>query len=231
MHWTNKIILGIAMGMASQLNAQSIIGAWHLRNPGESKSDAIITFLANGTYTMAEDGKGRADSTGKDGMERGIYRWNPTTNAFSRKTLVDTTGQWGLSHANFDQVSVTSTKMTVNASDGKIEMNRIIGKGIVGSWYLKEGKGYAVATFLADGSYFMVQDGKGGKGGKTGMERGTYKWNPVTRSFTRKIIRDTNGTWGFSDARKRTVTISGNKLTMTVAGEGKFTLQRVIAAK
>lgn len=231
MSMKNTIFLSLSIGMASLLNAQSIIGAWHIRNAGEAKSDAVITFLANGIYTMAEDGDSKADPNGKDGMERGTYRWNPTTNAFSRKTLVDTTGQWGLSHANFDQVSVTPTKMTVNASDGKIEMNRIIGKGIVGSWYLKEGKGYAVATFLADGSYFMVQDGQAGKGGKTGVERGTYKWNPVTRSFTRKILVDTNGTWGFSDARKRTVGISGNKLTMTVAGEGKFTLQRVIAAK
>jgi hypothetical protein len=227
----NTIVLSLSIGMASLMNAQPIIGAWQIRNAGEAKSDAVITFLANGIYTMAEDGDSKADPNGKDGMERGTYRWNATTDEFSAKTLVDTSGEWGLSHTEFKGVSVTPTKLTLSASDGEFELTRVTSKGIVGSWYIKEGKGYAVATFLADGSYFMVQDGQAGKGGKTGVERGTYKWNPITRSFTRKILVDTNGTWGFSDARKRSVTISGNKLTMTVAGEGKFTLQRVIAAK
>jgi hypothetical protein len=77
----------------------------------------------------------------------------------------------------------------------------------------------------------MVQDGPRGRGGKTGMEFGTYKWNPITQSFTRKILLDSNGTWGFSDPGKRSIEISGNKMTMTVQGEGKFTVSRVVAPK
>jgi hypothetical protein len=77
----------------------------------------------------------------------------------------------------------------------------------------------------------MVEDGKTGKGGRTGVERGTYKWSPVSKSFTRRLLIDTNGTWGFSDNRKRSITISGNKLNLTVQGEGKYTLSRVVASK
>jgi hypothetical protein len=226
-----KVVLAAAM--ATNVHAQSIVGAWLIRDAGEAKSDAVITFLANGTYTMAEDGNSMADSSGKDGMERGTYRWNPATGDFSSKTLVDTTGEWGLSNSGFDSASVSANKLTLVADDGSFSFSRVTSKSstIVGSWFLKENNGYAVATFLADGTYFMVQDGPRGKGGKTGLEFGTYKWNPSTKAFTRKVLLDTNGTWGFSDAGKRSIEIAGNKLTMTVQGEGKFTLSRVVAPK
>lgn len=229
----NIICMGLAVAMASQLNAQSIIGAWFIQNAGEAESDAVITFLADGTYTMAEEGNSTADPNGMDGMERGTYRWNPTTRAFSSKTLVDTTGEWGLSDSGFISASVTNTKLTMVARDGTFELSRVTSKrpGIIGSWYLKESGGYAVATFLANGTYFMVQDGPQGNGGKTGMEFGTYKWNAVTKAFTRKILLDTNGTLGFSDSPKRSIEISGNKMTITEQGGGKFTLSRVVAPR
>jgi hypothetical protein len=224
----NILVLIQLICTASLLNAQSIVGAWQIRNAGEAKSDAVITFLANGFYTMAEDGNSKADLSGKDGMERGTYRWNPKTKAFTRQTIVDTSGEWGLSDSVINSANVTPTKLTLSASDGKFTLTRVSSKGILGSWYLKEGKGYAVVTFLADGTYFMVQDGRAEEGGKTGMERGTYKWNPVTHAFTRKILVDTNGTWGFSDSGKLSITVSGNKLIVTDARD-KATLQRVIA--
>ena len=227
------IRLFLTVALTTQLSAQSIVGAWLIRNAGKAKSDAVVTFLANGTYTMAEDGNRTADPSGKDGMERGTYRWNPATGAFSSRTLVDTTGEWGFSHSDFKSASVTNTKLTMVASDGSFDLSRVTSKrpGIVGSWYLKQSGGYGVATFLADGTYFMVQDGPRGGGGKTGMEFGTYKWNPITRSFTRKILLDSNGTWGFSDPQEVSIEISGNKMTMTGQGEGKFTVSRVVAPK
>lgn len=79
--------------------------------------------------------------------------------------------------------------------------------------------------------YLIVEDGETDRGGNTGVERGTYNWSPFTKSFTRKLLIDTNGTWGFSDNRKRSITIKGNKLSLTVQGEGKFTLTRVVSAR
>jgi hypothetical protein len=124
--------------------------------------------------------------------------------------------------------------LTLAAEDGDFTLDRVTSRnnGLVGGWYIATGGGsYAVVTFLADGTYFMVEDGKTGKGGRTGVERGTYKWSPVSKSFTRRLLIDTNGTWGFSDNRKRSITISGNKLNLTVQGEGKYTLSRVVASK
>lgn len=219
----------LALLAISPSGAQSIIGGWSIKNAGEAQSDAVVTFLADGTYTMADDGNPKLDPSGKDGMERGTYKWNPTTKAFSVKTLVDTTGRWGFSDANFKTASVSGTKLTIADDIGSFSLQRVAGSSkIVGSWYLKEGTGYAVATFLSDGSYFMVQDGQANSGGKTGLERGTYSWNPTTKVFTHKVLVDTNGTWGFSDIVEAKVSISGNKLTMTVTGDGKFTLTRVI---
>lgn len=209
------------------LHAQAIVGSWFIRDAGESKGDAVLTFLANGTYLMAEDGNRTLDPSGKDGMERGTYTWNPKTNAFSSKTLVDTTGEWGLSDGSIRKISVSGNTLTLAG----LKLKRITSatNTLVGTWYLKEGRGYAAVTFLTSGEYFMVQDGKAGFGGKTGVERGTYQWNPTTKAFTSKVRLDTNGTWGFSDNHKRTITLSGNRLTMKVSGEGKFTLSRVVA--
>lgn len=212
-----------------QLEAQSIVGSWVIKSAGEAKSDAVLTFLADGTYTMAEDGNSKLDPSGMDGMERGTYKWNPTTQAFSVKTLVDTSGQWGFSNAKFKTATVTGTKLVVADDSGRFSLKRVLGSSkIVGSWYVKSGRDYAVATFLSDGSYFMVQDGPSGGGSQTGVERGTYTWNSQSKIFTRKVLVDTNGSWGFSDDVSRKISISGNILTLIVPGEGKFTLARVI---
>ncbi|MFZ4595704.1 MAG: ELWxxDGT repeat protein, partial [Verrucomicrobiaceae bacterium] len=73
-----------------------IVGSWLIRHAGQAESDAVITFLANGSYFMAEDGNSILDPTGQDGMERGTYTWNQATGAFSSTTAVDTSGEWGL---------------------------------------------------------------------------------------------------------------------------------------
>lgn len=212
---------------AGSLSAQAIVGSWFVKGAGEAKSAAVLTFLPNGTYVMAEDGDSKLDPSGKDGMERGTYKWNPKTHAFSNKTLVDTSGEWGLSDGSIKSVGVSGNTLTL----GGIKFTKVTSKSnkLIGSWFIKDGTGYAVVTFLADGSYFMVQDKKASGGGRTGLERGTYTWNSSSKSFTRKVLVDTNGTWGLSDEFKRTILISGNKLTLNVIGEGKLTLSRVIA--
>lgn len=226
-----KLLPGLVLAfLANPLTAQAIVGSWYISRAQEAQSDAVLTFLANGTYTLGEDGDSKLDPSGKDGMERGTYKWNAKTKAISFKTLVDTNGEWGMSHAEFETATATKTKLTITDEGGPFTLKRVTGKSpLIGSWYLKEGSGYAVATFLEDGTYFMVQDGKSGDGGKTGVERGTWKWNSKTKVFTRKVIIDTNGTWGFSDNLKRTIVISKNTLTLKVTGEGTYTLKRVVA--
>ena len=75
----------------------SIIGSWYFNGSTDDPNKLIvITFLADGTYMMAEDSV--ADDTGGDGMELGTYIWDARTGAFQSTTTVDTNGEWGLSH-------------------------------------------------------------------------------------------------------------------------------------
>lgn len=76
-----------------------LVGGWMASNAGEAGSTVAITFLADGTYLLAEDGNSTADPSGQDGMERGTYTWNSATGAFSSVATVDTNGEWGLSSA------------------------------------------------------------------------------------------------------------------------------------
>jgi len=224
----------LSMTMASLARSQAIVGSWFIKNAGEAQSTAVITFLPNGVYTMAEDGDSNLDPNGVDGMERGTYKWNPSTKVLTKETLVDTSGEWGLSDSEFKMVAVSRNKLTLTADDGEFTLDRVVSRNnsLVGGWYIATGGvSYAVVTFLSDRTYLMVEDGETDRGGNTGVERGTYNWSPFTKSFTRKLLIDTNGTWGFSDNRKRSITIKGNKLSLTVQGEGKFTLTRVVSAR
>jgi hypothetical protein len=143
---------------------------------------------------------------------------------------VDTNGQWGFSHANIKSATIKDNKVTIVDGNESFTLQRVVSSNpLVGGWFLTEGTGYAVLSFLPDGSYLMAQDGNPINGGRTGMERGTYTWNSSTKALTRRVITDTNGTWGLSDNLKRSASVSGNKLSLTVAGEGTFTLARVVA--
>lgn len=75
----------------------SIVGSW-LVVDGSDK--LVFTFLADGTYLLADKADILADPSGTNGIEQGTYSWNPTTSAFTYVTLVNTDGEWGLSHAH-----------------------------------------------------------------------------------------------------------------------------------
>ena len=214
-------VVSLSLLACCPLAAQAIIGSWHFKQG--TNSEFVFSFLKNGTYIMAEVGK--SGSGGKNGMERGTYTWNSATGAFSSKTLVDTNGEWGLSDGTIKKITVTGN--TLKIADIKMKKVASAKNKLVGGWYVKEGSGYAVVTFLPDGTYFMAQDGKRTKEERSGIERGTYSWNASTKLFTNKVLVDTNGGWGFSNDYKRTINIAGARLTLNVIGEGKFTLSSV----
>lgn len=222
----NILSLLTLAALSGTLSAKPIVGTWFAKNTGESKSTIVLTFLANGTYLLAEDGNSKKDPSGQDGMERGTYKWNASTKAFSSKTLVDTNGKWGLSSGGIKSVSVSGKSLVL----GGVKFKKIesTGNKLPGTWFLKTGDGYAAVTFLADGTYFMIQDGKGSSEEKSGVERGTYKWKASNKRLTTKVQVDTNGGWGFSNDYRRTVTVSKNRLTLKEAGVGTYTLSRVV---
>jgi len=94
--------------------------------------------------------------------------------------------------------------------------------GIVSGWKLNGGD--TVITFLFDGTFYLVD----GSGPRPGMERGVFEWNKDTGVFNCEALLDTNGDAGFSHPiGGTTISINGNTLTYTVAGEGSFTFSRV----
>lgn len=82
--------------------ANSIVGSWFIGDPdGDHGSDKLVfTFLADGTYMLADKGTVANDPSGTSGIEQGTYTWNLSTGAFAFNTLVNTDGEWGLSHTN-----------------------------------------------------------------------------------------------------------------------------------
>jgi hypothetical protein len=83
----------------------SIVGSWYFEQagaPGAPKLRVTFTFLADGTYMMADDGNTTAaDPSGQPGIEVGTYTYNAATGAFSSTCpYINTDGQWGLSHGN-----------------------------------------------------------------------------------------------------------------------------------
>jgi hypothetical protein len=73
-------------------------------------------------------------------------------------------------------------------------------QSIVGSYSSSDttAEGASVVAFLANGTYFHVEDARAadGPGGFDGFERGTYTWDPVTKAFTLTNVLDTNGDIG-----------------------------------
>lgn len=103
-----------------------IVGAWSLGNPTVNNSSAVVVFMANGTYMMAEDGDSSVatgDPTGHDGIEHGTYSWNPTTGTFTSSRSpapynLDTTGEWGLSNTGPMTMQISADGLTLTATAG-----------------------------------------------------------------------------------------------------------------
>ena len=93
---------------------------------------------------------------------------------------------------------------------------------IVSAW--KSSDSDTLLIFRHDGVYFHVQDDPSAPG----MERGTFTWNKASSAFSATTLRDTNGESGLSHpAGATTLSVSGNTLTYTAAGEGSATFSRV----
>jgi uncharacterized delta-60 repeat protein len=108
--------------------SNSLVGSWMLHSPNGNFSNAVLTFLANGTYFLAEDGDSILDPSGQDGMERGTYTWDAITGALTVTTTVDTNGEWGL----FNVAGALSAVLTgsdlalTSATEGTLVLNGVL---------------------------------------------------------------------------------------------------------
>jgi hypothetical protein len=89
-----------------------IVGSWSFE---DQTGPGVFTFLADGRYMFAQDGL--PAGSGMPGMERGTYTWNSQTGAFTATTIINTDGEWGLSHGVPAFVTVNGNRMTFSDAD------------------------------------------------------------------------------------------------------------------
>lgn len=87
-------------GFTRVTGSNSLVGAWTYGNTAAPSSNGtgVFVFLANGVYFHAESENTADSDGGQNGMERGTYSWNESTQTFTfNSTIVNTNGGWGLS--------------------------------------------------------------------------------------------------------------------------------------
>ena len=188
----------------------AIWGSWATTiTPSELQ---VITFMPDGAFILAHDDDFLVAGA-VDGMERGTYRWNATTNELTYTVAVDTDGMGGLSHLSASQtppytfVIDPSGNSAVfhfgpNVSD-QIVFTRVIDANtlLVGAWKLSvpfESGFHAVLTFLPDGTFTVASDQTDTD--SAGMERGTYVYDAIAEKVTFTTTVDTNGAFGVNDS-------------------------------
>jgi hypothetical protein len=94
----------------------SIIGSWGFGN------SVVFTFLANGTYLLADKGADPNDTSGHPGIEWGTYTWDPATGALHTTTIVNDDGQWGFARTAGEAIAfgatVSGDSLIITAPDG-----------------------------------------------------------------------------------------------------------------
>jgi hypothetical protein len=171
----------------------------------------VITFMPDGTYMLADDDDPTVPG-GADGMERGTYRWDASTNVFTCTVALNTDGTGGLSHPSPSQtppytfiIDASANTATFhfgpNVSD-EIIFTRVIDatKLHVGAWRFEAPIPgfFTVLTLLSDGTFTVASDPIGPI--PAGMERGTYVYDDTTGNVTLTTTVDTNGEFGVNES-------------------------------
>lgn len=193
------------------LTPEAIVGAWQFGD-GAAGGSGVLVFQANGLYYHAEDISVNDEPWERDGMERGTYSWNPDTGAFSSATQIDTNGEIGLSDpASALNMQVDGDSLTITEGGDTYNLSRVAFSAtnpLQGGWMLCDNKGMVTGclVFLSNNTYYHMEvfsaDGSNGNdddGGKTGMERGSYSFNPATGRLDASAINpDKNLEYGLS---------------------------------
>jgi len=111
---------GTFIATRAQNIPDSIYGSWL-----HSDGTVHLSFFINGIYYLEHDWT--PDPTGQPGIERGTYTWNSFSGDFSRTVLLDTNGEWGLSHATILGVTADGNTLYLDADDeGIVVFTRVI---------------------------------------------------------------------------------------------------------
>lgn len=93
--------------------ANAIVGSWRMNTPFGLSFNTVITFLADGTFLVANDSIDDIPA----GIERGTYAYNLGTSTLTVTTTLDTNGEFGFNDAQA-LPSTGSSKLTINSTFG-----------------------------------------------------------------------------------------------------------------
>lgn len=209
---------------------KDIAGTWEINRTDNTA--VLIHILEDGRYVLGE--AEAKDESGQAGIEMGRLKWNATTTVIEPEILLDTNGEWGLSHPaenkpyslNFNGTQLILTEPGVNT---EYRLNRVKqSNSLVGTWRLNETHLFA----FFDNNYYFFLDTEGGDDcGWPGIEYGKYTLSANTLTTT-EVLFDTNECGGLQDSWDgsktiASINISGNTLVLHPQGEGPVSLQRV----
>jgi hypothetical protein len=196
--------------------------------------------MPDGTYMLADDDDPTVPG-GADGMERGTYRWDASTNVLTYTVALNTDGTGGLSNPAPSQtppytfvIDASGNTATFhfgpNVTD-EIIFTRVIDatKLQVGGWKLEAPIPgfFTVLTLLSDGTFTVASDPI--DTAPAGMERGTYVYDETTGNVTLTTLVDTNGEFGVNDAPTLPATTMVHAQIQTALG-GDFDFLRIDTA-
>ena len=209
---------------------KDIAGTWEINRTDNTA--VLIHILEDGRYALGE--AEAKDESGQAGIEMGRLKWNATTTVIEPEILLDTNGEWGLSHPaenkpyslNFNGTQLILTEPGVST---EYRLNRVKqSNSLVGTWRLNETHLFA----FFDNNYYFFLDTEGGDDcGWPGIEYGKYTLSANTLTTT-EVLFDTNECGGLQDSWDgsktiASINISGNTLVLHPQGEGPVSLQRV----
>jgi len=223
-------------------SANPILGSWHLTNDTYfSLGEFTMTFYGNGTYFFWQ----KPDVECSGGIEYGNYTYNGQTETLITTPVfndADGAGSCGLATAPAgDSVQVIGDALTWGTDIfTRVEAlpSPAINNSIVGLWGKDPVTGEEptandpwVMAFHDNGFYihYQLEDGSGDC--VTGVEYGTYTYDPVAGTLNAYVTGDTNGTCGFSDAGGTAIPalVWGEMLVLGSPGDQHF-VSRVVSS-
>jgi len=226
--------MAVFLVRAFSLDPNPLIGSWLY---SDSDTNLVLTFLDNTNYVVTRDKLETGDPLCTDGMESGMYVWNSETGEINFTSVIDTTGDCGLTSVPEEiysaTVAVDINTLTLTDDEGAFPLTRVVAANnpLIGSWY-NDSENQTVITFLDATNYMVAQDIDeiGESLCSDGMESGTYTWNSETGEFSVTNANDTTGDCGLTSVEgeiySATVTVSEDVLTLT-DDEGSFPIPRV----
>jgi hypothetical protein len=213
-----------------------IVGSWGTGYDSTTENVLNLTFYGNGTYVHWETDNDPADSRDASGVEYGTYSFDPATGTLEATSISKDENGWSglsdtLSGACSFSAVVAGDTMTINDScdSEPYGFSRVVDTNpIVGSW----GPGYDPTngevlelTFYPNGSYVHYQ--KNDVPEDSGVEYGTYNYDPSTHVFSATAAVNENSQSGLSDPGTGFgIEVTGDVMTITENGE-VFNLYRV----